>query len=169
MVSLGTLSQGTMPEGAIGLRANDRKARIAVFRVALWFNFQGFGTDIPEPRFAPSLADCADYLDNGDLFLHRQQEHMRVEVKHRPDMHFTGAADYPFPTVYFSSPDAVERHGDDVDAYFCVNAAMTHAVVIERSTRKHWHLTRAWMSNSHKMEGVWEIDRDLASYVCLKV
>lgn len=169
MLDLGTLSQETMPKGATGLRASDRKARIAVFRVALWFHFHGFGIEIPEPRFAPSLADIDDYLDDGDLFLRRQQERMRVEVKHRHDMHFTGAADYPFRTVYFSNPDAVERHGNDVDGYFCVNAAMTHAVVIDRSTRKHWCLGRAWMKNSDKVEGVWEINRDLASYVDLRV
>jgi hypothetical protein len=157
-------------EGAVGLRANDKLARKAVFKVAFWFHMEGFGVYVPPPRFAPRLSECFDYVDNGDLFLTREfWPKQRIEVKRRPDLHFTDAESYRFPTVWFTNDAALQRAGSSVDAYYCANAEVTHAAIVAQHTRRHWRKTGAFMANSGHWEDVWEIDKRLVSYVSIEV
>jgi|KBSMisStaDraftv2_1062788.scaffolds.fasta_scaffold104582_3 hypothetical protein len=128
----------------------------AVFAVGLWLHRKGYSVEIPGLRIAPSPAQYADYLDDGDLFVfvywHYDVRH-RYEVRHLPDTHFTSRRDWPFGNRIFVDRVAkVDRAGADVIAYVTVSDDLKAIAVIPRNTREHWRKIDVFNTRTNRME-----------------
>jgi len=103
--------------------------------VGTWFEQQGFEIEIPEIVCREKVEDRHRHKDKGDLFYwDKEGEKKRVEVKHRKTG-FTSLEDYPWPDYIV---DTCHKVHDETVAWFSVNRAMTHAIIIPMTTRAAW-------------------------------
>lgn len=104
-----------------------------VEQVAGWLRRNGYEVDVPALRIRPDRAQRFEYSDDGDLFVKE-----RVEVKHRPDLKFTGLHDFPFPTVVVDAAHRIEKARPLPMAWVILNATGSAAIIVHRTSRKHW-------------------------------
>lgn len=109
-----------------------RASQGAVLRVAEWL--AGFGGEvvIPAPHLRKDAATRMLEGDRGDILYTEA-----VEVKQR-QIAFTGAADYPFPTVFVDEVYKVDRRVARTRAWVVVNRDGTCLAVIPKATRREW-------------------------------
>lgn len=125
-----------------------RASSDAVLRVAAWLHRLGKTVEVTALTYAPTAADAAKHIDNGDLFVVRREA---VEVK-RLGVSFTSREDWPFREAFVANRASVERNEGRVMAYISLNKDMTHAAVIDSNTREHWYLTKVRASNTGNEE-----------------
>src|SRR5262245_28182909 len=99
----------------------------AVFAVARDQLAKGRTVEIPPIRMAPSAAEAADFVDEGDLSVVIKH---RLEVKGLKTIKFTGADDYPYAAVMFSNVATVDRARGSVMAYVVVSADLRYAAIV---------------------------------------
>lgn len=93
----------------------------------------GYSVFRPQSQLRPTAEVRRLYADCGDLIVRK-----RVEVKHRK-IDFTCEDEFPFSTVFIDECYHVDRFNPNtLDAYYIVNAKLTHAAVIRAFTRKWW-------------------------------
>ena len=125
-------------------------SRPATFRVAEWLHKAGYSINIPAIRYRKFEDKIEDFVDSGDIFVEKDGEKYRVEVKHS-GYDFTCAKDWPFPTMFVSNKAAVERN-TDVSCYIIINQPMTHLALIWKKTKEHWFVKPAFAKNTQKTE-----------------
>lgn len=112
-------------------------SRRAVFKVAeyIWRE-KKLDVTIPYTGLAPSINQSVEYIDKGDIICHTASgKDFIIEVKGL-SADFTCAADYPFNMVIVNEVAKADRI--DAFAYFLVNRALTHALIIKTSTKDKW-------------------------------
>lgn len=102
--------------------------------VEAWLQSKGADLERDPLEIRPDFESRASYRDNGDLRIKQ-----RVEVKHRPDILFTCAEDYPYDSVIVNSANLI----DGIDsirrwAHVIVSGNGTHACIILERTRYLW-------------------------------
>jgi hypothetical protein len=145
------------------------KSRAAVFRVAEWISCKGFSVTIPSISFAPDASKHMEHIDDGDIFITRagREKVERVEVKH-VDIDFDCRADWPYPVMFISSKDVVDRADPKPLFYIVVNKEMTHGAIIYYSSKDAWTVETRRMKNTGNMETKYAIDPDLPKFVDLR-
>jgi len=139
------------------------KSSPTVFAVAEHFHCKGHIVQVNAVHIAPTAAEAEHYLDDGDLFVL-----LRYEVKHRPKLSFTCARDYKYEDVMVGRKQSVDRAGDSVTAYMIVNAARTHAAVINiKKTREFWRVGDERASNTNNIETFYFCPMVLVEFVKL--
>jgi hypothetical protein len=114
-----------------------KESSTAVFCIARWLYSKGWSVTIPATKYAPHGVDVMDYVDNGDLYIQRDGEQERIDIKHL-STDFTCANDWPYDVAIVSSKYPVERADPQPKAYIFVNPSMTHVGIIWNKTREHW-------------------------------
>lgn len=105
----------------------------AVWKVAKWLNIQGYNITVRPTAIRPDASQMASYADQGDLEIIQ-----RIEVKQRPDLHFTCRDDFPYPTVIVDVCHTWDKAIVKPYAYIICNAEVTAALIVLGSTRKQW-------------------------------
>lgn len=130
----------------------------SVVAAMLWLNEQGFSVIMPRPLpIRENINDICKYSDDGDFFVQ-----LPVEVKHRPNLQFTCAEDFPFPTVMLDRKDRVV--GVRPWLYITLNGPMTHAVIVRGSTSKHWVLKGRFHGARGRYRTKYECPVELATF-----
>ncbi len=119
--------------------------------VAQWFIGRGVGARVNPMRIAPNHASRREYTDDGDISSPRG----RIEVKHWPNIAFTGHTDCPYEWVFVDEVYQIDRpHTQPLWGYVIVNADMTVGAFIGAKTREHWR-KRRHMDSRYGVELEW--------------
>jgi hypothetical protein len=114
-----------------------------VFIIAQWLHAKNYDVKIPANRESGP--------DEGDIFISKNGETKRVEVKGR-NVHFTSNSDWPYPDMLVSNESAVDRAVDEKPTYIIVNKNMDCIAIIVPETKPHWRVIEKWASNTRKLE-----------------
>jgi hypothetical protein len=136
-----------------------RESNVAVWIIARWLSTRGHHVTIRAQAIRPTADDRLDYGDCGDLEIIQ-----RVEVKRR-GFAFTGADDYPFPTVFVDCCHAWDRALPKPYAYLLTNHALTHAAIVKGSTSGQWQRGRHF--DKGRDRAIYECPKALAEFVHL--
>jgi hypothetical protein len=136
----------------------------AVLAVARYLSAKGYAVEIPPGLIRPTPEENEIYRDNGDLFVLRKT---RIEVKHRPELHFTGAADFPFPTMIVDVAHSWDRANPKPARYLICNDDLSHAGVIEAGTREHWIQTERLDRHCGRTRSYYECPIELVQFIRL--
>lgn len=108
--------------------------------IARNLRLNGFSVTLPPINVRPTVGQIKDYGDDGDLLIANSV----VEVKQRPDLHFSGLRDFPYRDIIVD----VVHHWESMKAkpsyYVIVNADLTGAIVVNGNTRDKWMVSRKW-------------------------
>lgn len=152
-----------------------RQSHAAVFAVAEYYHNLGkeYSVQIAALRLAPTAADAPEYSDDGDLILNRLIVEQwkgggvfwrwRVEVKHRPDIPFTCAADYPYDTIMVAKQESVDK-ADDAATYVTVSADLRYGAFIPIRTRPVWKEMECRAGNTGNIERQYLCPKPLARF-----
>lgn len=104
-----------------------------VWAVARWLSGQGEQVVVLPQSIRPSAEDRMKYSDGGDLAIIK-----RVEVKHRDNLHFTSAADYPYDSVMVDAAHKYDLATIKPYAYIILNKDVTCCAIVYASTKNTW-------------------------------
>lgn len=141
---------------------NLKRSQAAVNCIGSYLADLGAEVFVRPLRIRPERNQWQDYSDEGDIEIR-----LKVEVKHRT-LDFTNVDDYPYPTVLINAARLIDSvPSEQLYAYYIVNKAITHAIVIKPDTRKHWLKT---VKRDKRYEGnqeveFYEIDKRLVKFV----
>lgn len=93
---------------------------------------------IPRRRVRPNVEQMAEYSDGGDIHIRYGRIKARVEVKQRPELHFTSAADFPYSTVIVDAAHLWDEASPKPLFYLIFNATMTHFCKVHSRTFPLW-------------------------------
>jgi hypothetical protein len=102
--------------------------------VAMWLQSKGKTVSVSAVHKAPSADQYEDFVDGGDLVLHR-----RAEVKGL-SANFTGSHDWPFGNKFIvCSKDSFDRAKQKPELFFYLNNEKTHLAILDvRETKHSW-------------------------------
>ena len=113
------------------------KSSFAVWRVAMYLHSKKMTVTVPALHIADSKSKYRDFIEEGDIILHRDGEKEIVEVKHQ-SWDWTSHDDIPWNSIIVCAKKSYDRHDVKPSAYFLVNTQLTHAIVIPSSMYEHW-------------------------------
>ena len=125
------------------------KSSNAVWRVAMYLHSLKHKVTIPPLHIADSKNQYMDFVDEGDLILHRDGKEEIIEVKHQ-SWDWTTHDDIPWNSLIVCAKKSYDRHKVKPSAYFLVNTQLTHAIVIPTSMFEHW-----WVADVHDKKKDW--------------
>lgn len=110
------------------------KSKEGVQIVAEAFKAFGLDTLIHPTLCRPSIEQRKEYSDGGDI-----EVRFRVEVKRRHNIQFTGADDYPYPTIHLDKSRRIDSLGrSTLFAYVILNDAGNCMAVCARDSMPYW-------------------------------
>lgn len=109
----------------------------AVWKVAEYLHSFQYTVTVPAVHIAGSPEEYADYIDQGDIILHRDSQEDIIEVKHQ-SWDWTQHSDIPWQQIIVCAKKSFDRHLQKPSAYFLVNQPLTHAIVIPTNTCDQW-------------------------------
>ena len=107
----------------------------AVDKVARLLCNRGYSVITHATFVRPDSESREEYSDGGDLGLVQ-----RVEVKRRPKIPFTGKHDFPYKTLIVDVKHSWDNARPKPYMYIICNADLTHCLIVEGATRKHWKI-----------------------------
>tara|TARA_R110000851_G_C12931126_1_gene551308 strand:+ start:133 stop:615 length:483 start_codon:yes stop_codon:yes gene_type:complete len=113
------------------------KSSNAVWRVAIYIHNQGYKVTIPALHIAKSLSQYKDFVDEGDLILHREFKQEIIEVKHQ-SWDWVSHDDIPWKSIIVCAKKSYDRHEVKPSVYFLVNKQLTHALVVPTTMYEEW-------------------------------
>ena len=125
------------------------KSSNAVWRVAMYIHSLKHKVTIPPLHIADSKNQYMDFVDEGDLILHRDGKEEIIEVKHQ-SWDWATHDDIPWKSLIVCAKKSYDRHEVKPSAYFLVNTQLTHALVIPTSMYEHW-----WTEDVHDKKKDW--------------
>lgn len=131
-----------------------------VNKVAAWLERGGYKVRVPETRIRPEREQWQQYSDDGDLFIEE-----RVEVKQRPDIDFTGPADFPYQTVIVDRAHRIEGTKPLPLAWVIVNASGTVAIIVQRNTRNDWRKAQLYNRKDKEWRDYYECPLRVCTFV----
>lgn len=114
-----------------------RKSQDAVWAVARYLHSFTYTVTIPALHIAESPDQYNDYVDEGDIILHRDGNKDIVEVKHQ-SWEWTSHKDIPWKEIIVCAKKAYDRHTNKPAVYFLVNKQLSHALTIPTETYNTW-------------------------------
>jgi hypothetical protein len=109
-----------------------KESQVSVWLAAKWLSSKGFNVTVRASSIRPDAKERMKYSDNGDLEIVQ-----RVEVKRRR-VDFTGAHDYPYPSVFVDVAHTYDNATVKPYAYLLINRKGTHCAVVLGKTRPQW-------------------------------
>ena len=111
----------------------------AVFVVAYYLHELGMDLRIDAIRRCASHAEWKKFKDDGDLFILRDGNELRIEVK-GSSRSFTKASDWMFPSFFVCAKHSYDLAEKKPYAYFILNAERTHAAIVNTDTHSKWEV-----------------------------
>jgi hypothetical protein len=113
-----------------------------------------------------SFEERDGFGDDADLyFIRRAGGKVGVEVKGRR-FDFTGAHDYPYPTIYVDRVNKVLK--SSVTYYVTVNKSLTHLAFVPKASISLWVERKIFDAVKGYPNHVYEAPVDLARFVALQ-
>ena len=109
----------------------------AVFTAALYFYEKGLDVRIGGLRKCDSYSNYMNFVDDGDMFIYRNGEKYRIEVKNL-SAQFTCAEDWPFKDFMVCAKNAYDYATPKPYAYMIFNKDRTHMAIVKGDTHNHW-------------------------------
>ena len=109
----------------------------AVWKVAQYLHSFKYTVTVPAVHIAGSPEEYADYIDEGDIILHRKNINDIIEVKHQ-SWDWTSHSDIPWAEIIVCAKKSFDRHTQKPSAYFLVNKQLSHALVIQTENCGEW-------------------------------
>ena len=139
-----------------------------MFVVGQWLHHKGYSVEIPAFEIAPSIAEYADYQDNGDVFVfvywHYDVRH-RYEIRHLPDTHFTSRANWPYgDRIFVDKKEKVDTARHEVLAWVTVSDDYRTIAVIPRNTNDQWYLTKVNNTKRGRIEDTYAAPLSCADF-----
>jgi hypothetical protein len=113
------------------------KSNAAVWRVAMYLHSKKMTVTVPALHIAGSKKEYRNFIDEGDIILHRDGKKEIIEVKHQ-SFDFTSHDEIPWSSIIVCAKKSYDRHEVKPIAYFLVNTQLTHAIVVPSSMYEHW-------------------------------
>lgn len=117
------------------------RSSIGVFTVALYFYNKGIDVRIGGLRKCTSEDDYMDFVDDGDMFIYKNNKSYRIEVKNL-SAQFTSKEDWPFKDFIVCAKKSYDHASPKPSAYMILNKERTHMAVVKGSTCNHWGVVR---------------------------
>lgn len=137
------------------------RSKVAVNRSAEYFSAKGYPVIIEPTFLRPDFAKMHDYSDDGDLKIV-----ITCEIKHRPDIAFTGADDFPYPSIIVDTCRLFQRHKTAPFWYLIWNRDYTcFALVDVRKTFKFWVKKERYDKKKGRMREFYELDTSLVKFI----
>lgn len=118
--------------------AHLRDSREAVNFYAKYLTRLGCQIEIPEERLTPTYEQRLEYADSGDLFTQIGDKRIRLEVKQRRNIEFSGRADYPYQSIMVCAAHSFEYADPKPYVYVILNRSLTAAAYILGDTSPEW-------------------------------
>lgn len=109
----------------------------AVFTAALYFYEKGLDVRIGGLRKCDSYSNYMNFVDDGDMFIYRNGEKYRIEVKNL-SAEFTSREDWPFKDFMVCAKKAYDHATPKPYAYLIFNKSRTHMAVVKGDTSDSW-------------------------------
>lgn len=132
--------------------------------VAAWLRSCGKECSVPPQRVRPNVAERMQYSDCGDIYVRQ-----RIEAKHRHNITFTNASDFPYPTIIVDVVELFERKWPVPYAYVIANAPLTHAAIVLVSTKPDWTRGMAHDSNCGRAREYYYCPVKRATFVSIEL
>jgi hypothetical protein len=134
--------------------------------LADWYRGRGYDVTVPLPRMRECFEDRAGYGDWWDLEVCRGQARWRFEVKSRT-LRFTGAADYPYPTIFVDRVEKALACRRLLAGYLVLNTGYTHVALVAARTWRSWVIKDRFDGAKGYGLSVYACPKDLARYRAL--
>jgi hypothetical protein len=118
--------------------ANLNNSREAVNFYAGYLKKLGCSIEMPEERLSPNYEQRMEYTDGGDLFTQIGDKRIRLEVKQRRNIEFSGRADYPYQSIMVCAAHSWELADPKPYVYVILNRSLTAAAYILGETSPEW-------------------------------
>ena len=115
------------------------KSSDPVFIVARYIYDQGFDVRINALQKAKRYADWKQYKDDGDIYMYKDLDVYRIEVK-QYSKDFTGSHDYPYPNVLICAKHSYDNATPKPYAYMLLNKNRTHMGIVNTETFPDWKI-----------------------------
>ena len=115
-----------------------------LYAMYLWDKNRGLKFHIPPLKVAHKRSQAMANLDDGNLFVTDVEEGrtFRLEIKYRPTLEFTSAADYPYSTVFICNTRSFDRAKHHIATYIIFNRDLTHFISVPVSTFDQWEVQK---------------------------
>jgi len=108
-----------------------------VFTAALYFYEKGLDVRIGGLRKCDSYKNYMNFVDDGDMFIYRNGEKYRIEVKNL-SAEFTCKEDWPFKDFIVCAKKSYDHATPKPYAYLILNKNRTHMAVVKGDTNPSW-------------------------------
>jgi|TARA_R110000796_G_scaffold48633_4_gene116554 hypothetical protein len=117
------------------------KSTTAVFVAARYLHDQGLDVRISAMKKASSHKDWKKFKDDGDLFMYKEGEEYRIEVKGL-SREFEGPEDIKYPTMTICAKHSFDSADPKPYAYMMFNKALTHIAIVRVDKSENWSVKR---------------------------
>lgn len=126
------------------------QSRLSTFLVAEFLHKRGYTVVIPAFNYPPPNSNWEDHVDDGDLFISKDNEPQhRIDVKHI-NVDFTCADDFPHSHMFVADARAIKRANPHPLAYIIVNKSASHVAIVWWKTIGVWEEHTVFASNTEK-------------------
>ncbi len=130
-------------------------------KVAEWLRSRGFKDIVVLPiRIRSSIAKMSECSDDGDMVV----DGMRAEAKHRKQINFTCAEDFPYDTIIVDVVHAFDKADPKPEFYVLTNKSLTHCCVVHCWTSQSWKKTTRWDRGKKRNRAFYECPIRLAEF-----
>lgn len=116
----------------------------------------------------PTFKERSAYGDDADVLVRmsNNERWSHIEVKWR-NLSFTGAKDYPYPTIFIDRSSKVDKA--NADAYYIVSQDLRYAALITKASRARWLNPKIYFDRVKKYHfTAYECPVDVAQFVSLQ-
>lgn len=126
-------------------------SRKSTFLVAEYLHKSGYNVEIPVFDYRDRNTNWEDHVDDGDLFIWKNDgPRHRIDVKH-VSFRFTSKEDVRVQKLFVADIRAIQRADPFPLAYISVNKQCTHMAIIWGKTKDTWDIHEVYASNTNKM------------------
>jgi hypothetical protein len=138
------------------------ESQASVWIVARWLSSLGYPVTVNPLRVRPDVSQMAAYADKGDIEIAQ-----RVEVKRRPNILFTCAADFPYPTVIVDVCHTWDRARPKPFAYVILNSDATCAIIVKGESSDSWVKSSKYDRAKNRTRQFYECPIELCKFIRL--
>lgn len=141
----------------------------AVSRAAKWLSGFGYDCVVPPLKVRPTVDERAAYRDHGDMFISGHGKYnVRVEVKHRPKIHFTGRHDWPYFTMIVDAAHLWDDAEVKPLAYIIMNDDLTACAVVRGMTAERWQRVERYDPGKKRNRTFYEAPLEVVEWHSIK-
>ena len=148
---------------------DDLRTSIEVVWVAAQWLYQACNCDVTINRIdlRKSVDEIDSFVDRGDLLIERGNGPERIEVKHRPRLHFT-PHHYPYPSLIVDVCHTWDRAQPKPSAYLIFSDDMRTLAIVRASSCPQWQRQERFDKRKNRMRTFYFCPAELVRFVSLR-